>query len=144
MFSLEVDSIFLEYGLRKVLQNVYLKSETGKVTGLLGRNGTGKSCLLKIIFGELSAGGKSIRINGKPFLSDYRNPADLRYLPQRRFIPGSFSLKRIFNDFDLDFGDFIAEFHEFEKYYATKIKNLSGGERRIVEIYTILTAKTKF
>jgi ABC-type sugar transport system ATPase subunit len=48
---LEVDSILLEFDLKRVLQDVYLKSETGKVTGLLGRNGSGKSCLMKILFG---------------------------------------------------------------------------------------------
>ncbi|MDD4604305.1 MAG: ATP-binding cassette domain-containing protein [Bacteroidales bacterium] len=142
--SLEIDSIFLEYGLKKVLQNVYIKSETGKATGLLGRNGAGKSCLLKIVFGELDAGNKSVRIDGKPILHDYRKPDDLRYLPQRRFIPGFLRLNRIFKDFNLDFNDFINEFPDFEKYYKTRIKNLSGGERRIVEIYMILVAKTKF
>ncbi|WP_345026917.1 ATP-binding cassette domain-containing protein [Ravibacter arvi] len=49
---LEVDGVFLTFGLKKILQRVYLKAETGKVTGLLGRNGTGKSSLLKVIYGE--------------------------------------------------------------------------------------------
>ena len=51
--TLEVDSVILEFDSKRVLHNVYLKSETGKVTGLLGRNGTGKSCLMKILFSSL-------------------------------------------------------------------------------------------
>jgi len=38
---LEADSIFLHFGERKILSDIYIKCETGKITGLLGRNGTG-------------------------------------------------------------------------------------------------------
>ena len=141
---LEIDSVILEFGSKRVLQDVYLKCETGQVTGLLGRNGTGKSCLMKILFGDLIPNDKSIRINGNSLVTSYRSPKDLRYLPQNRFIPNSLTVKRIFYDFKLDFSDLIKYFPEFEKYYKSKLINLSGGERRIVEIYTILVSKTKF
>lgn len=141
---LEVDSVILEFASKRVLNDVYLKSETGKVTGLLGRNGTGKSCLMKIIFGELLWVNKSVRINGNSLIGTYRSPKDIRYLPQSRFIPNSFRLKRIFNDFNLDFADLISNFPEFEKRYNSKLRNLSGGERRIIEIYIILVSQTKF
>ena len=141
---LEVDSVLLEFDSKRILQNVYLKSETDKVTGLLGRNGTGKSCLMKILFGEIIPRDKSIRINGNAILGSNRTPKDLRYLPQKRFIPSSLTVKRIFNDFKLDFEDLIDNFPELEKFYKSKLINLSGGERRIIEIYTILASRTKF
>jgi ABC-type lipopolysaccharide export system ATPase subunit len=141
---LEVDSVILEFNLKRILQNVYLKSETGKVTGLLGRNGTGKSCLMKILFGELIPRDKSIRINGKALLTSNRSPSDLRYLPQKRFVPNSLTLKRIFSDFKLDFADLILNFPEFGKFYKSQLTKLSGGERRIIEIYIILVSETKF
>ena len=141
---LEIDSVILEFGSKRILQDVYLKSETGRVTGLLGRNGTGKSCLMKIMFGELIPIDKSIRINGNSLYTSYRSPKDMRFLPQNRFIPDSFTIRRIFNDFDLDFSDLITNFPEFEQHYKSKLINLSGGERRIIEIYTILVTQTKF
>jgi len=141
---LEIDSVVLEFGYRRILQDVYLKSETGKVTGLLGRNGTGKSCLMKIMFGELIPNDKSMRINGNPLYTSDRSPKDLRYLPQNRFIPRSFTIERVFNDFKLDFSDLVTNFPEFKKYYKSKLINMSGGERRILEIYTILVSQTKF
>ncbi len=141
---LEVDGVILEFRSKRILQNVYLKNETGIVTGLLGRNGTGKSCLMKIIFGELNPTNSSIRINGNSLLGTNRSPKDLRYLPQSRYIPSHLSINRVFRDFDLDFADFILTFPEFEKYYKSKLRQLSGGERRIIEIYTILVSSTKF
>lgn len=59
-------------------------------------------------------------------------------------MPASLTLERIFHDFGLEFSEFVKEFPGFEKFYKTKMKNMSGGERRIVEIFVILTSDTKF
>ena len=45
---LEIDSVELSFGDRRILSGVYLAVETGGVTAVLGRNGCGKSCLMKI------------------------------------------------------------------------------------------------
>lgn len=142
--TLEVDSVILEFGTKRVLQDVYLKSETGKITGLLGRNGTGKTCLMNIMYGELVSNDHSVRLNGQALFNASRSPENIRYLPQFSFIPKSLTLKRIFKDFKLDFSEFINEFPEFTKYHKSKLKKLSGGEQRIVEIYLIIASKTKF
>ena len=142
--SLEVDSIILEFDTKRVLQDVFLKTETGRTTGILGRNGAGKSCLMNIIYGELQTTNKSIRLDGKAIFDAYKNPESLRYLPQFNFIPKYLKTKRIFKDFNLDFSKFIKYFPEFEKYYNSKVKSLSGGEIRILEIYSILASTTKF
>lgn len=144
LHTLEVDGVILDFGTNRVLQNVYLKSETGEITGLLGRNGAGKSCLMNIVYGELIPNNKSIRLNGISFVSDHRSPADIRYLPQFRFIPKTFKIKKIFDDFELNFSDFSLLFSDFTYFYNVPIGKLSGGEQRIVEIYAILASKTKF
>jgi len=141
---LEVDSIILEFGTTRVLQDIYLKNETGKITGILGRNGSGKSCLMKIIYGELETNDKSIRIDGQALLNGFRDYFLIRYLPQFHFIPKHLKIKRIFNDFELDFSQFITYFPDFERYYKVNLNKLSGGELRIVEVYSILASKTKF
>ena len=142
--TLEVDSVILEFGTRRILQDVYLKCETNRIVGLLGRNGSGKSCLMNIIYGHLKPLNGSVRINGRTLLRNSRSPAELMYLPQFHFIPGHLTLKRIFMDFLLDFGPFGDSFPDFAKYYQTSIGRLSGGERRIVEIYLVLCSVTKF
>ena len=142
--TLEIDSIILEYGLRRILQDVYLKIETGKITGLLGRNSSGKSSLMKILFGELNPSGKSIRINKSPILGVRRNPKEMKYLPQKNFIPQSLTIKQIFRDFDLDFQDFVNQFMTFRGHYDKRLKELSSGERRVIEVYSILCSETQF
>ncbi len=142
--KLEIDSVLLEFGKKRVLQDVYLKCETGRTTGLLGRNGTGKTCLMNIMYGTLIPSSYSVRLNQEFFSNSSRSVNDLRYLPQFKFIPKSLTIKRIFKDFNIDFPEFLFEFPGFEKYYKSKIQNLSGGEQRIIEIYLILKSKTKF
>lgn len=141
---LEIDGLILEFNSRRVLHDVYFKVETGRITGLLGRNGTGKSCLMKILFGDLNPAEKSIRINGQGLFTSWRSPEDMRYLPQKGFIPSHIKVSRIFSEFNLDFDDLIQNFPELNKFYHSKLGDLSGGERRIVEIYTILASHTKF
>ena len=91
---LEADSIQLEFDNRKILSDIYIKFETGKITGLIGRNGQGKTCLMQIIYGSLKC-ERSIRINKINQPKTFQIPELLMYLPQFNFIPKRLSLKRI-------------------------------------------------
>lgn len=141
--KLEADSIQLQFGERKILSSVYLKCETGKITGLLGRNGQGKSCLMKIVYGTLKC-DKSVRIDHIAYHEAYKRPDLLLYLPQFNFIPKSLTLKRIFQDFEIDFELFRNRFPEFTSNYKSPIGNLSGGGQRLVELYVIVKSRTYF
>lgn len=141
--TLEADSIQLDFNGRAILSSVYLKMETGKVTALLGRNGEGKTCLLNIIYGSLTC-EKSVRYNQQFYPAAYRCPDILRYLPQFNFIPQRLSLKSIFNDFEVEYSVFEQVFPDFSSRYTRRMVELSGGERRLVELYVILKSKSKF
>lgn len=141
--TLEADSIELAFDGRKILSSIYLKCETGRITGLLGRNGQGKTCLMKIIYGSLPC-EKSVRFDQVAYTEAYKQPDLLRYLPQFNFIPKSFSLKRVFKDFELDYSVFGKTFPEFVSKYTTAVGSLSGGERRLVELYVILKSRSQF
>jgi ABC-type lipopolysaccharide export system ATPase subunit len=144
MHKLEIDSVLLEFDLRKILTDVYLKCETGKITGLLGRNGNGKTCLMNIICGSLEPQSKSIRFDNKTVMTPFKNPKLLMYLPQFNFTPSILSVKRIFEDFEIDFTGFEKLFPDLSVNYRSDISHLSGGHRRIVEVYIIARSKTQF
>jgi ABC-type lipopolysaccharide export system ATPase subunit len=141
--KLEADSIQLEFNGRKILSDIYLLCETGKITGLLGRNGEGKSCLLKIIYGSLPC-EKSVRINNMAHFIAFKRPDLVRYLPQFDFIPGNFSLKKVFKDYALDYSSFESRFPSFSSKYKYSISSFSGGEIRLIELYIILKSNTAF
>ena len=56
----EIDNVELRMASEHILKGIYLKAETGKITGILGANGCGKSSLLSILFGNLSPENKLI------------------------------------------------------------------------------------
>ena len=139
---LEIDSVELSFGDRRILSGVYLAVETGGVSAVLGRNGCGKSCLMKILCGSLRAGFRSMRIDG--VWHDRFRADEVRYLPQQGFIPGWLTLDRVLRDYDMTRGDLLKWFPLFEKLFGTKIYAMSGGERRILECYLILRSPTRF
>jgi len=142
--KLEVDSILLEFGVKRILSNIYFKCETGKVTGILGRNSQGKTCLMNVVYGNLNPTSKSIRFDDITIFQAFKRQDLLTYLPQFNFIPSHLTLKRVFSDFDLEFSDFENKFPEFSTKFKSSIKTLSGGQRRLIEVYVIIKSKSQF
>jgi ABC-type multidrug transport system ATPase subunit len=140
---LEADGIQLEFNNRKILLSIYLKCETGSITGLLGKNGAGKSCLMRIIHSSLVC-ESSIRINGKSIKTLKQNKEQILYLPQHDFIPKHLTLKSVFSHFSINYSLFENWFPEFSTKYKNSIGSLSGGERRLVEIFLLVTSKAQF
>lgn len=142
--KLEVDSVQLEFREKRILSDVYLKCATGFITGLLGRNGEGKTCLMNIIYGSLPAESKSVRFDNVSVYEAFKRVDLLTYLPQFNFIPEELTLNRIFLDFKISFEDFENYFPEFRTMRSAKIKKLSGGQRRLVEVYIIIRSRAQF
>lgn len=140
---LEADGIQLEFNGRQILSDIYLKCETGMITGLLGRNGQGKSCLMNIIYGSLPC-EKSVRFNRVSIKEPYKRTDLIRFLPQFHYLPKSLSMQRIFNDFELEYDLFTLVFSEFKGKQKLAVGSLSGGERRLVEIYVIVKSASQF
>lgn len=139
----EIDNIELYFAEKQILNGVYLKAETGKVTGILGLNGCGKSSLLNIFFGSLEPRHKLIRIDKKPYLKPLYNYGIVNYLPQQNFIPPKMMLETCFNLFKVDLEGFLNDFPEFKTYKKARMRELSGGQQRVVEIYISLNSQAK-
>ena len=69
---MEIDLINIEkaYGKHKVLKSISLKCRPGTITGIVGRNGAGKTVLFKAICGLVSIDSGEIKIDGKIKNSD--------------------------------------------------------------------------
>lgn len=65
MFAVEVQGLYKQFGQQTVLQDVSFQLESGKIHGLVGDNGSGKSVLLKCLCGILPWERGAIRIQGK-------------------------------------------------------------------------------
>ena len=86
---LDVKSIDLHYGAAQALRSVSLVAEPGKVTCVMGRNGVGKTSLLRALVGQHVISRGTIEWNGTSIdgLHPYeRARAGIAYVPQGREI----------------------------------------------------------
>ncbi|KVL58873.1 urea ABC transporter ATP-binding subunit UrtE [Burkholderia territorii] len=86
---LKIDALNQYYGGSHILRNVTLAADEGKLTVLLGRNGVGKSTLLRCLMGVVAAKSGSVSWRGTSLgtLPPYaRVAAGLAYVPQGRDI----------------------------------------------------------
>ena len=93
---LTVQNINQYYGGSHILRDVSLTAEPGKVTVLLGRNGVGKTTLLKSLMGLVPIKSGSISFDGQPI--DKATPYDraragIGFVPQGREIFGRLTVE---------------------------------------------------
>ena len=140
---LELDNVELYYKSKPVLNSIYLKACSGELTHILGRNGSGKSSLLRILFGDLKPKYKLIRIDGQPVTTPLFKSGTIKCLPELPFVPPNFRLKTVCNSYQVSWDGFKSHFADFLPTRNEKFKNLSTGEQRIFETYLILRSPGK-
>jgi urea transport system ATP-binding protein len=87
MSTLSVDNVSLFYGAAQALRGVSINAQLGEVTCVLGRNGVGKTSLLRAIAGHRSIASGSITFDGKDIsrLRPFERAAlGIAYVPQGR------------------------------------------------------------
>jgi lipopolysaccharide export system ATP-binding protein len=142
--TLKTDSVLLEFNGRKILQDVYLDCKQGEVVGLLGRNGCGKSSLLRIIFGTLTPSYKHVSINNEYINKGYHNTR-IAYLPQHNYLPQGITIKNLAKNFiDPQFSDEFTNLDIYKDHFNKTAAQLSGGELRQLETLMIIYNKADF
>ena len=89
---LNIDNLNAHYGLAHVLQGVSLQAARGEVIGIFGRNGVGKTTLLKTIAGWVRPSFGRVTLDGADLTGrepDAMNRAGFGFVPEdRRIFPG--------------------------------------------------------
>lgn len=142
--ALEFDGIELSYGTHSVLSSIYMRCETGKIIGLMGRNGCGKSSLMKTVFGSLKNPTQSIRVNSFPLIGNYQQDKFISYLPQTNFIPHRLTVEEALDFFELSTELLTDYFPDFKVLLLTPARDLSGGHLRLLESFLILKSPHSF
>ena len=139
------DSIRKSFGDKQVLTDIALSCRPGDIIGLLGRNGTGKSTLLKIIFGTLYTDNKFITINDEILTKPFKSKNKIAYLPQDNFLPKNITVNKVVEIYscEIDQNKFFED-DVLSKVTGTKIRNLSGGESRYLEVKLLLNLNSAF
>ncbi|MBR6627141.1 MAG: ABC transporter ATP-binding protein [Lachnospiraceae bacterium] len=124
------------------VNNVNLKLPKGKIIGLLGPNGSGKTTIIKMIAGVLQPTEGSILVNGNPV--GVESKAKVAYLPDRTYLLGGETIDKVikfFADFYEDFS--VEKAYEMLKTLdidpSRKIKTLSKGTKEKVQLILVMS-----
>lgn len=134
------------YDFDNALNNVNLSIETGKIIGLLGPNGSGKTTFIKLLNGLLKPTEGEIFIDGKnPGVETKKIVA---YLPDKNYLDNSKTVKAIlqlfadfYDDFDLERAQNMLK--DLGIDITTRFKLLSKGMKEKVQLILVMCRRAK-
>ena len=107
MSLVEFKNVYKVFDKKTILKDVSFSIEKGKIIGLLGKNGMGKTTIIKLIndlltptSGEVLVNGKAVGVESKKIIS---------YLPERTYLDKSMSVGEVFKYFMDFYNDFNLE-----------------------------------
>ena len=155
---INIENISLSYGKDSVLENISLNLKAKSFIGIIGKNGTGKSTLLKSIVGLLKPINGNIFINYADIYKMKKNvlAKKISFMPQSMQFDFSFKVKDFvmfgrypyINMFkpaskeDFKVVEDIMNFTEITEFAERNINELSGGEKQKVLLAQTLVQQT--
>ncbi len=147
---LTVSNLNVSYGDSRVIHDVSFTVADNAAVAIVGRNGMGKSTLLKSLIGMVPVASGSIQLDGKELSklpSFKRVQAGMAYVPQGRMIFPLLSVEEnILSGLETGRYDGVPEFiYEFfpvlKEMAERKAGNLSGGQQQQLAIARALVSK---
>jgi ABC-2 type transport system ATP-binding protein len=147
---LRIEGISKSFGRHCVLREFDLAIEPGRVYGLLGRNGEGKTTLARILMGVIPADGGSVLYKGRKItFRDSAYKRDFGYVPEDPFFYDGMTVQRIL-DFNARFYPrwdsrrAAADLERFALDPKARIRTLSRGMKLKLELAVALAAAPEF
>ena len=149
---LHVDKLSAGYGRSRVLFDLSLTAGRHGAVAILGRNGVGKSTLLKTLAGEIQPMSGTIRFDGADAQdepTERRVRRGLGYVPQEQAVFGKLSVREnlllgAIGQKDKSGIDYVLDFFpKLAQRLAQTAGTLSGGERKMLAIGRALLGRPR-
>jgi ABC-2 type transport system ATP-binding protein len=146
--AVECINLSKSYGKLEVVKDVSLSLDEGKIYGLLGRNGTGKTTLLNLICAQIMRDSGEINVFGEEVFENERALENLCLVKEKDLKTEDYKVSRIFNIAGILYKFWDEEYKnqlvkEFKLDTKKKYKNLSRGFKSVVGIIIGLASKAK-
>ena len=155
---LKLENVASYYGESLAINQINLEIQKGKFHGIIGKNGMGKSTLLKTIMGLMDKTDGLINLDGKDISklkTNDRATEGLGYVPQGRGVMPQFTIeenlivgtfardKDNMNNINEDFEFILKLFPILKKFWKRRGGDLSGGQQQQLAIARALLTKPK-
>ena len=142
----ECKNLTKNFGGNTALNNVNFAIGRGKIVGLLGPNGSGKTTFIKIAAGLLTPTNGDIFIGGNSIGT--KTKKIVSYLPDHNFLTPWMTVEGMMNYFEDFYGDFDrqraeAMLNSLSINKKSKIKTLSKGTQEKVELILVMSRKAE-
>lgn len=143
---LQLNGLEKSYGSKLVLKNINFTIEAGKIVGLLGPNGSGKTTIIKAINGLLQLDKGMILVDEKSPSKETK--AIVSYLPDVSYLNDTMRIADVlslFQDFYQDFDRDKAErlLSDLGLNDSDRLKHLSKGNKEKVQLVLVMSRKAK-
>jgi len=142
MELLECIDLNKSYGNKHVLKNVNLVIPKGKIIGLLGRNGTGKTTLIKLFNDLLTPTSGKVLINGIEVGTESKKI--ISYLPERTYLDKTMTVKQVleyfkdfYDNFDIEKAEKLLK--DLNLDINGKISKMSKGMQEKVQLVLVMS-----
>ena len=142
MELLECKNLCKSYDEKQVLKDVNLKIPKGKIIGLLGKNGTGKTTLIKLINDLLTPTAGEVLINGKK--AGVESKKIISYLPEKTYIDREMKVKDAIKYFEEFYDNFDSEkakklLKDLDLDVNSKISKMSKGMQEKLQLILVMS-----
>lgn len=143
---IEVNDLCLSYKNQQVIKNISFSLEQGKIYGLIGRNGAGKTSLLSLLasFNQPTAG--TIKIDGEVPFENARIMQEVAFIYDRDFKDESSPVKEMFDtlkryrpNFDEEYAKYLLD--RFELPLKKPVNKLSKGKKAALNVTIGLSSR---
>lgn len=141
---LECIDVKKRFGNKTVLDGVDLRLEEGRIIGLLGKNGTGKSTLLKLINDLLTLDGGKILFRGGAI--GVESKKRISYLPERTYLDKTMKVSEVIRFFSDFYEDFDAQkagrlLKDLSLDENMRLQKMSKGMQEKVQLVLVMSRK---
>ena len=144
MELLECIHLNKSFGDKQVLQDINLSIPRGKIIGLLGKNGTGKSTLIKMMNNLLTPTSGQVLVNGKEI--GVESKKIIAYLPERSYLDKSMTVEKTLAFFEDFYENFDSEkarklLKDLDLDITQKLSKMSKGMQEKVQLVLVMSRK---
>jgi len=142
----ECSNLTKQYGHLAALDHVDLTLESGRIVGLLGPNGSGKTTMLKLANGLIVPTAGSIKIGG--YEPGIETKQMISYLPDANYLPDWMKVETLVSFFEDFYPDFRKEramemLGSLNISPAAPLKTLSKGTKEKVQLILAMSREAK-